>query len=250
MKGPVLLLLMLLSAWGLAAQTLVVAAASNLVALEKPLKEAFAQAYPGRSLQFSFGASGTLVTQMLNGAPYQAFLSADRDFAQKLVDAGLATGPVTTYALGKLIFLSTTPLPAGAGLGVVSQARVAQFAVANPQTAPYGRAAVEALTKAGLYAGVKAKQVTAQNITQAVQFTLSTGFGFVNKSAVLAKDLAAYSEQGRFWFEVDPSLYSPIEQGFVVLKPYQAAPEGKAFAEFLVSPSAQKVFLAFGYGKP
>lgn len=233
------------------AQTFHVAAAANLSALEAPLKASFALAHPGMSLQFTFGASGGLVTQISNGAPYQAFLSADLGFAQKLVDAGLATGPVKTYAVGKLIFVATKPVDLAKGLSVLLDPAVAQFAVANPETAPYGKATVDALTKVGLYDRVKAKQVTGQNITQAWQFTLTAaGFGFVNKSVLYTKEGAPFNQEGKSWFEVDPQLYAPIAQGFVVLKSAEASPEGRAFAAFLVSPEAQKVFADFGYGRP
>lgn len=250
MKRFVLSAALILAAFWVHAQTVVVAAAANLGAVEAPLSQAFADANPGMRLQFTFGSSGALVTQIVNGAPFQVFLSADRGFAQKVVDAKLATGPVKTYAVGKLIFLSTTPLDTGKGLSLLLDPKVAQFAVANPEAAPYGRAAVEALTKAGLYDQVKAKQLTAQSIAQATQFAVTAGYGFVNKSAILSKELAPYSKEGQFWFEVDPSLYSPIEQGFVVLTPAPALPEVQAFDKFLLSDAAQKVFAAYGYGKP
>ncbi len=249
MNCTVLSAALLLAAWTVQAQTVSVAAAANLSAVEAPLEQAFADANPGMHLQFTLGSSGSLVTQIVHGAPFQVFLSADRGFAQKLVDAQLARGPVKTYAVGKLIFLSTTPL-AGHDLSLLLDPRVAQFAVANPETAPYGRAAVEALTKAGLYDRVKDKQLTAQSNAQAAQFTLSAGYGFVSQSAVLSKELAPYSEKGRFWFEVDPALYSPIEQGYVVLTAAAARPEVQAFDRFLRSDAAQRVFADFGYGKP
>jgi len=233
-----------------AAQTVTVAAAANLSAVEAPLSKAFADANPGMKLQFTFGSSGALVTQIINGAPFQAFLSANLGFAQKVIDAGLAKGPVKTYTVGKLIFLSTTPIDAGQGLSLLLDPKVAQFAVANPETAPYGRAAIEALTKAGLYDKVKTKQLTAQSVAQAAQYAVTAGCGFVNKSAILSKDLAAYAQEGRFWFEVDPSLYSPIEQGYVVLSADADKPEVRAFDQFLLSPAAQKVFADYGYGKP
>lgn len=234
-----------------AGQTLLVAAAANISAVEAPLKEAFSKKNPGMSLQFTFGASGTLVTQILNGAPFQAFLSADRAFAQKVVDSGLATGPVKTYAVGKLIFLATKPVDLSKGMAVLLDPAVAQYASSNSETAPYGKAATDALVAAGLWERVKSKQVTAQNIAQALQFTLTaTNFGFVSKSALYAKDVTPFNQEGKFWFEVDPKLYDPIEQGFVVLKSAESLPEGKAFTAFLGSVEAHKVFEAFGYGKP
>jgi molybdate transport system substrate-binding protein len=250
MKRCVLLFIFsLIAAWGFS-QTVSIAAAANLSAVEAPLEKAFADAHPGMHLQFTFGSSGTLVTQILNGAPFQAFLSADRGFAQKVADAGLSDNPVKTYAVGKLIFLSTTPIDVSKGVAIVLDPKVAQFAVANPETAPYGRAAVEALTKAGVYDQAKPKQLTAQSIAQAAQFTVTAGFGFLNKSAVLSKELAPYNKEGTFWFEVDPSLYSRIEQGYVILKTDSAKPEVRAFDEFLLSDAAQKVFAAYGYGQP
>jgi molybdate transport system substrate-binding protein len=252
MKRFVLAFLVILSlaipSW---AQTVAVAAAANLSAVEAPLKVAFAAQHPGMALQFTFGASGALVTQITQGAPFQVFLSADLAFAQKLVDSGLATGPVKTYGVGKLIFLATKPLDLSKGIAVVLDPAVLQFANGNPETAPYGRAAVEAMTKAGIYEQAKAKQVLGQNVAQALQFTLTaTNFGFVNKSALYSKDVRPYDQEGKFWFEIDPKLYAPIEQGYVVLKAAEARPEVKAFAAFLLSPEAQKVFEAFGYGKP
>jgi len=251
MKRYVLSLLILSSMATVAfGQPLLVAAAANISSVEAPLKEAFSKAHPGMTLQLTFGASGALVTQLLNGAPFQAFLSADRGFAQRLTDAGLA-GPVKTYAVGKLIFLALKPVDLSQGLAVLLDPAVVQYANCNPETAPYGRAATEALTRAGLFERVKAKQVTAQTVTQAVQFTLTaTNFGFVNKSALFSKEVAPYNQEGKFWFEVDPKLYAPIEQGFVVLKGAETLPEAKAFAEFLLSPEAQKVFADFGYGRP
>lgn len=252
MKRFVLSLFVLVAlAFQVPAQTLTVAAAANLSAVEAPLKEAFAKKYPGMSLQFTFGASGALVTQIVNGAPFGAFLSADLGFAKKVVDAGLASGPVKTYAVGKLIFLATKPVDLSKGVAVVLDPAVVQYANCNPETAPYGKAAVEAMTKAGVYEKAKAKEVMGQNITQALQFTLtSTNFGFVNKSALYSKDVAPYNQEGKFWFEVDQKLYTPIEQGFVVLKAVEGTAEGKAFAAFLTSDDAKKVFAAFGYGQP
>ena len=232
-------------------QTVTVAAAANISAVEAPLKDAFAHSHPGMTLQFTFGASGALVTQITQGAPIEVFLSADRGFAQRLVDAGLATGPVTTYSVGKLIFLAIKPIDLSQGIDVLLDPAVVQYANCNPETAPYGRAATDAMIKAGIYERVKAKQVTAQTITQAVQYTLTaTSFGFINKSALYSKDVQRYNHEGKFWFEVDPKLYPPIEQGFVVMKSAQTLPEVQAFAAFLLSPEAQKVFAAYGYGKP
>lgn len=232
-------------------QTVAVAAAANLSGVEVPLRQAFARAHPGGELRFTFAASGTLVNQITHGAPFDVFLSADRGYAQRLVDAGWSQGPVRIYAVGKLIVLSLRPLDPVRGLASVLDPAVGQIAIANPETAPYGRAAVEALTRAGLYDRVRSKLVTGQNITQALQFTLAaTDFGFVSRSALASPETAPYREEGTFWFEVDPALYSPIEQGFVVHGDAERRPEVGAFVQFLGSAEAHAVFAAFGYGAP
>ncbi len=228
-----------------------VAAAANVSAVAEPLQTAFATSYPSYSIEFTFGASGALVTQIMNGAPFQVYLSADTGFPQKLVDAKMTTGPVRVYAVGKLIFLTTKSLDLSRGLSVLLDPGVAQFANCNPATAPYGRAAEQALVNAGLMDQVKSKLVVAQTVTQALQFTLtSTDAGFVNKSALYSKEVKQWNKEGTYWFEVDPKLYSPIQQGFVVMKSAASVPAVSAFANFLLSPEAQAVFAAFGYGKP
>jgi molybdate transport system substrate-binding protein len=228
-----------------------VAAAANLSAVKDELSAAFAKKYPQYAAEFTFGSSGTLVTQIKNGAPFQVFMSADRGFAQALVDAKLASGESAVYAVGKLILLTTKDLDLGKGLAVLKDPAVAQWANCNPETAPYGRAAVEALTKAGLYDAVKPKLVSAQNVSQALQFTLTgADLGFVNKSALYSKEVKPYDKEGKYWIEVDPRLYAPIEQAFVLLKSAEASKVATAFSSFLASAEAQAVFAAYGYGKP
>ncbi len=228
-----------------------IAAAANISAAAPLLSAAFARKYPGCVAEFTFGASGGLVTQLLNGAPFQVFLSADTAFPQKLVDAGEAAGPVKVYAVGQLIFLTTKKLDLAKGLAVVADPSVVQFASSNPETAPYGRAAQEALVTAGLFDKVKSKLVMAQNVTQALQFTLiGTDGGFVNKSALYSNEGQPYDKEGEYWFAVDPTLYAPITQGFVVMKTSASVPVVAAFVEFLSSPEARAVFTSFGYGTP
>ena len=234
-----------------AQEKVTVAAAANISSVAPSLSAAFARSSPGYRAEFTFGASGALVTQLLNGAPFQVFLSADTGFPQKLVDAGETAGPVKVYAVGTLIFLTTKKLDLSKGLAILADPSVAQFANTNPETAPYGRAAQEALVKAGLFDKVKSKLVTAQNVTQTLQFTLtSVDAGFVNKSALYSKEVMPYDREGVYWFAVDPTLYAPITQGFVVMKTAAAVPAVEAFVEFLSSPDARAIFASFGYRAP
>lgn len=229
-----------------------VAAAANIATVGEPLKAAFAARYPGASVEFVFGASGALTTQIQNGGPFQVFLSADVDFPQKLSDAGLTVAPPQVYATGKLILFSVKPRDFSQGLGVLADPAVTQFALANPEIAPYGKAAQESLVKAGLWDKVKAKVVTAQTITQALQFTIgATGLGFINKSALYTKELAAYVDKpGINWYEVDTTWHAPIAQAFVVIKSAAPNPTAQAFASFLSSPEAKAIFVKAGYAVP
>ena len=234
-----------------AQEKVTIAAAANLSSVKDQLGAAFVKKYPQYQAEFTFGSSGSLVTQIKNGAPFQVFMSADTAFAQALVDAKLALGRAQVYTLGKLIFLTTKKLDLSKGLAVLEDPAVLHWANCNPETAPYGRAAKEALTKAGIYDAVAPKLVTAQNVTQALQFTLaSADAGFVNKSALYTKEVQPYDKEGSFWFEVDPSLYAPIEQAFVILKTAQDSKAAAAFGDFLLSREGQEVFEASGYGKP
>lgn len=150
-----------------------------------------------------------------------------------------------------MILLTTKDLDLSKGLAILTDPSVAQFANCNPETAPYGRAAQEALVKAGLYERVKSKIVMAQDVTQALQFTLTgADAGFVNKSALYSKALKPYDVEGKYWFAVDPSLYAPIRQGFVVMKTAAASPAVAAFVAFLSSPEAKAAFASYGYGTP
>ncbi len=253
MKRSMLLILGLVLSLALAGaqEKVSIAAAANISSVAPFLSAAFAKEYPNYQAEFTFGASGALVTQLMNGAPFQVFLSADTAFAQKLVDAGETEGPVKVYAVGTLIFLTTKKLDLSKGLAILADPSVTQFANSNPETAPYGRAAREALIKAGLFDKVKPKLVTAQDVTQTLQFILtSVDAGFVNKSVLYSKAVKPYDKEGEYWFAVDPTLYAPIAQGFVVMKTAASAPGVAAFSEFLSSPEARAVFASFGYSTP
>jgi molybdate transport system substrate-binding protein len=231
-------------------QLVSVAAAANLASVADLLETAFENAYPGEKAEFTFGSSGNLVTQIVNGAPFDIFLSADMGFAEKLAKTGLTVGQVRPYAVGKLALFSVKGLDLSQGLNVLLDPSVTQIANCNPELAPYGRAAQQALMKLKLWNKIQSKILVAQDITQALQFTLQgADVGFVNLSALKTPRLAHYIE-GTDWIEVDPSLYQPIEQGFVVVKASAQKQAVLDFSNFLLSPAAQAVFVAYGYGKP
>jgi len=233
-----------------AAENIAIAAAANLVYVIGPLNAEFAKVRADVAVQVEIGASGNLVAQIKNGAPYDVFLSADTEFPQKLVRAGGAqSSSLVTFAMGKLVLWTTKPgVELSSIESVVRSKMVEKIAIANPGTAPYGRATEEALAKLGLSDVAKPKLVFGENITQAAQF-VSTGnadAGFVALSLVLSPNLKM---KGR-WIEVPSALYTPIAQAGVLTTRGATKAAARQYLDFLTSPAARKVFAQFGYGLP
>lgn len=232
-----------------AAQVSVVAAA-NLTYVLAPLNAAYSKGDPTVTVTSEIGASGSLVAQISNGAPYDVFLSADMDFPRKLIAAGGADGPsLVTFAFGRLVLWTTRKdLVLDSVEGVLRDPSVHKIAIANPKSAPYGRAAEEALAALGLAAEAAPRTVFGENITQTAQFVSSgnADAGFVAYSLVVAPNL---KEKG-LWIEVPASLYKPIAQGAVLTKKGASNPAARRYLQFLGSPEARAVFTKFGYGLP
>jgi len=193
------------------------------------------------------GSSGNLTALIENGAPYDIFLSADMHYPEKLYKAGFALEKPKIYAFGKLVLWSINERDLSKGIQIVLSPDIHTIAIANPKFAPYGLAAVEALTKSRLYNTIKSKIVLGENIGQVDQYLLSnvTDLAFTAKSIV--KD-PAMKDKGK-WVEVDDTLYKPIAQGVIILK----YPKGinqiaaKKFYRFLFSPAAKNIFTLYGY---
>jgi molybdate transport system substrate-binding protein len=233
-----------------AAEQVSIAAAANLAYVLTPLDAEFNRSEPGVVVTSAIGASGSLVAQIREGAPYDVFLSADTDFPKKLVAAGGADpSSLVTFAFGRLVLWTTRP---GLALASVESAlrdpSVRRIAMANPETAPYGRAAEQVLARLGLSSEVKPKIVIGENITQTAQFVSSGNaeLGFVALSLVVAPNLKG---KGR-WIEVPASLYAPIAQGAVLTSRGASNPAARRYLKFLDSPPAREVFARFGYILP
>ena len=219
-----------------------IAVAANFTEPAKRLAAAFEQK-TGDTLVLSFGASGQILSQITQGAPYEVFLSADQARPQKLEALGLAVpGTCFTYAVGRLVLWSAQPGFVDAQGKVLGTGRFAHLAIANPQTAPYGAAAVETLKALGDYDAVAPKLVTGESIPQAYQFAASGNaeLGFVALSQVV------HAKTGSSWL-VPQSLYKPISQDAVLLKAGEADPAAKAFLAYLQTPEARAVIRGYGY---
>jgi molybdate transport system substrate-binding protein len=233
-----------------AAATLAVAAAANLSFAMAGLDAEYQKASPGASLTTATGASGSLVAEISNGAPFDVFLSADMDFARRLASSGHAVAAsLTPFASGRLVLWSTRPgLDVADTAGVVRSAAVRRIAIANPESAPFGRAARQALAALGLLGEAQPKLVTAENIAQAAQFvdTGNADAGFVALSAVLSPQLKG---RGR-WAEVPARLYEPLLQVAVITARGASNPEAARYVAFLRGPAAARVLESLGYAIP
>ena len=233
----------------LQAQVLRVAAASNLKFALADLESQFRQ-QTGQKTEFNFGASVQLARQIQQGLPVQLFISADEEQVAWLAQAGLTRDGGQRYALGRLALISpkSSGIAVGQGLQAAIQALKPgdKFAIANPQLAPYGRAAQETLQQAGLWATVQKQLVQGDNIGQATQFVLSGAapLGITAYSLTLAPEAA---NQLQVW-PVPTALHAPLPQRLVLLK--NAGPQAVAFRDFLLSPAAQPTWLRHGYALP
>ncbi|MDX1906419.1 MAG: molybdate ABC transporter substrate-binding protein [Bacteroidia bacterium] len=220
---------------------LTLAVAANMQPAARVLADTFT-ARTGIPCDLITGSSGSLAAQIREGAPYDLFLSADLSYPATLHQEGLAAAPPRAYARGRLV-MWTTRSSLHPGWELLESDTVRHIALANPRTAPYGAAAMEAIEKAGLRESVAHKLVQGESIAQTSQFILSGAaeVGFTALSVVQSPEMQG---KGR-WIEVDSATYAPIWQGVVVLKRHPE--QAQAFQDFLFSPEARQILESFGY---
>lgn len=251
LKLPVAVLISVCLAPATAQTAIRIAAAADLEPVLPPILEQF-QKETGIHADATYQASAALTTQIQNGAPFDVFLSADLGYPQKLIAAGLAqglgdgdSGTPITYARGTLVLWrrkdSHLPQPS---MELLRRPEVQRIAIANPDRAPYGRAAVAALQKSGLYEAVKSRLVSAENISQAAQF-VDTGNADVGFISLTSASTARLKADGQY-FLVPSSLYAPIEQGAVLVTKAAHRVEAKKFLVYLMSTPVQQEIRKYG----
>jgi molybdate transport system substrate-binding protein len=204
-----------------------------------------------QKVTLSFAASGALFAQIQNGAPFDVFLSADIDYPRRLEATGLAEpGSLYEYASGHLVLW--TRIDSGVdvrpGLAVLKTPAVKRIAVANPQTAPYGRAAVAALRHEGLYEQVQSKLVLGENISQTAQFAES-GNAQVGLIALSLASSPALKAVGTY-ADIPTSFYPPIQQAAIVVASSKQKAVARQFLEYLKRPSTMTTLQSFGFAVP
>jgi molybdate transport system substrate-binding protein len=228
-------------------QVVRVAAAADLKFALSEVASAY-ENQAGVKIETTYGSSGNLFSQLQNGAPFDLFFSADIEYPRKLEAAGLAEpGTIYMYAVGRIAIW----MPADAkvdvskhGWDALLDPSVQKIAIANPEHAPYGRAAITALRKSGIYDRVKAKLVFGENISQAAQFVQSGSA----QAGILAMSLALSPamRDGNRW-EIPQQDYEPIEQRAAVLKNAVNKKAALAFLEYVKSEAGKRTLEKYGF---
>ncbi|MEN7551731.1 molybdate ABC transporter substrate-binding protein [Rapidithrix thailandica] len=227
------------------AHPIVIATAANMQFAMQELTGQFTKS-TGIDCEVVISSSGKLTAQIKEGAPYDVFVSANRKYPDELYKSGLAREPTKIYAYGKLVlwsmFKEITP-----SVESLSSEMIEHIALANPKTAPYGVAAIEVLKHYQLSDKLEGKLVYGESIAQTNQFIISKSaeLGFTAMSVVLSPDM-----QGKgHWVALEEGIYTPIEQGVVVIQREKAVDTAQAqkFYEFLFSKEARQILESFGY---
>jgi len=232
----------------ISAEEITAAAAADLNYALEDLAQRFTKS-TGTQVKLSFGSSGNLFSQIQNGAPFDLFFSADAEYPAKLASAGLVdASSMRTYAVGHLVLWVPNSLgfdPQKLKMDLLSDAKVQHIAIANPQHAPYGRAAMAALEHFGLKDKLASKLVVGENISQAAQFVQSGNA----QAGLIALSLAlspAMKDEGRYW-ELPADSYPELRQVAVVVKSSKHEAAAQAFLNYVTSPEGRAILQQYGF---
>jgi molybdate transport system substrate-binding protein len=234
-----------------AAREINVAAAADLSAALQEVADTY-EKQTGVTVKLSFGASGALTQQIQNGAPFDVFFSADMDYPKQLVSDGHADGAsLYRYAVGRLVLWVPSDSPLDVehkGINVLFDPTVKKIAMANPQHAPYGRAAAAALKHYGLYEKVSDRLVLGENISQAAQFVESGNaqVGFVALAHAVAP---AMQGKGKYWM-VPAEAYPPLDQGVVLIAHSPHSEDARAFLDYVKTTEVAAMLRRYGFSLP
>jgi len=228
-----------------ASRPVTLAAAADLRFAMEEVSAGFRRAHPGVEVHASYGSSGNFYSQIRNGAPFDAFLSADIEYPRRLRDAGMGVADsLFTYGVGRVVVWTR----ANSGVdpaAALSDPKVRRFAIANPAHAPYGRAAEAALRSLGVYDRIEPKLVLGEDISQTFGFIESGGAdaGIVALSLALTPTARA---EGRYW-EIPLEDYPRLEQAGLLLKD---SPDARALFDYLRAPAGRAILKKYGFSVP
>ena len=239
-----IILAIFLTLTSLNATQIKVAVAANVSFAINSLIEEFNKTNPQTKIVIILGSSDKLTAQISHGAPYDIFMSANMKYPNKLYENKKVVSKAEVYALGSLALFSTKNLDLSQNLEILKSSDIKKIAIANPKTAPYGKAAFEALKNANILDEIKPKFVYGESISQTVSYTVTaTDIGIIAKASLYSKNMTKFKKDTN-WVEIDTKLYTPIEQGIVIVK---NSKEAQAFYDFILSKKAEKIFENYGY---
>ncbi len=244
MKKIIISLAICLSTISVSAQAVKVAAAANLRNVMTEIKEMYLKENPKEKVDITFGSSGKLTQQILNGASFDFFMAANKDYPMKLKQKGATRGEVVTYAYGQLVMWSSS-MDVSKAQALLTDPSVKKISVAKPQTAPYGDRTIEYFKRLGLFKDLSSKIVYADNIAQAAQFayTGNAELGFTAMSLVLSPDM---KNKGKYYI-IPSDQHSPIEQACTLLKGYKYNPKAAKFMKYVLDKKLAPVWEKWGY---
>jgi len=231
----------------LLASDILIAVAANVSYAIDDLKKEFNKNNPDINVKVILGSSGKLTAQIHNGAPYELFMSANMQYPQKLYKDGLTTSIPVVYAKGALSIFSIKKRNFNAGINILEDNNIVKIAIANPKTAPYGKATLKVFQNTNIYDKIEKKLIYAESISQTISYTIiAADIGIIAKSALFGKHMSKY-KKGINFIDIDTKLYTPIEQGIVMLKTSQNKADTKLFYEFILSNKAKSILKKYGY---
>ncbi|HSE11294.1 MAG TPA: molybdate ABC transporter substrate-binding protein [Rudaea sp.] len=231
-----------------AADKLTIAAAADLKFCLDEIVAGFRQAHAGDDVDVVYGSSGNFKTQIEQGAPFDLYFSADIAYPRELARAGRVASEVQPYAIGRLVLWSASMDAGTMRITDLARADIRRIAIANPQHAPYGKRAEEALRASGVWERIEGKLVYGENIAQTAQFVQSGNaqIGIIALSLAMSPQM-----KGKGSYSLVPeNLHQPLEQGFVLTKRGGANALATAFAGYMRTPAAREVMVRYGFVLP
>lgn len=230
------------------AEQITIAAAADLKFAMDEIVSGFKKEHPGDDIQVTYGSSGKFHTQIIQGAPYDIFFSADISFPRELAKSGQVASEVRPYAVGRIVLWSNVFDASDMTLVNLTDPKISRIAIANPKHAPYGKRAEESLRAAGLWEKLLPKLVFGENIAQTVQYVQSGNaqIGVIALSLALNPELA---KKGGYSL-VPEKLHQPLEQGYVITKRGAGKPLARKFGAYMEGRKGRAVMSRYGFILP
>lgn len=225
-----------------------VVVAANLKTAMDSIAKVYKQKNPADNIQISYGASGKFYEQIVNGAPFDVFFSADMSYPTKLKESHFGISAIKLYAIGRIAIWSKKIDPNIQKMNSLLDPKVKKISIANPVTAPYGAKAVESMKRTKIYNNIKSNLVYGENIAQAAQFVAfgAADIGIIALSDVLSP--AMKKEHGKYYV-IPQENHAPLEQGCVVLKHGKGNTTALRFYDYISSNKAKAILSYYGYSQ-